>query len=105
MWKTTKEYPYQNLSLDDIEGEIWEDIPGFDGYYLISNFGRVKRQRREVQCRDGAIRVKAEKIIKLKVVRSGNNFKKDYTFFLIGKFILEERIFAFSVARMVYYCF
>lgn len=33
-----KWYP---LSLDDLDGEIWRDIDGFDGYQ-ISNFGRVK---------------------------------------------------------------
>lgn len=26
-----KEYPYQNLSLDDIQGGVWEDIPGLAG--------------------------------------------------------------------------
>jgi hypothetical protein len=29
--------PYQNKSLADIKGEIWKEIPGLDGYYLISN--------------------------------------------------------------------
>ena len=34
--------PYQNLSLEDIQGEEWRDIPGWEGYYQISNFGRAK---------------------------------------------------------------
>lgn len=33
---------YKNLSLENIEGEIWKDAIGFEGYYEISNFGRVK---------------------------------------------------------------
>lgn len=34
--------PHKNLSLDDMEGEIWKDIQGYDGYYQVSNLGRVK---------------------------------------------------------------
>lgn len=26
-----------------MENEIWKDIPGFEGIYLVSNYGRVKR--------------------------------------------------------------
>jgi hypothetical protein len=33
---------YKNLSLEDIEGEIWKDIKDFEGLYKISNMGRVK---------------------------------------------------------------
>ena len=40
--------PHQNLSLEDIEVEIWKDIEGFDGYYQISSFGRVKSLSREM---------------------------------------------------------
>jgi hypothetical protein len=34
------------LSLEDLEGEIWKDIIGFDGSHSVSNFGRVKREQR-----------------------------------------------------------
>lgn len=34
------------LSLDDLDGEIWHDMFGFDGLYSVSNFGRVKREFR-----------------------------------------------------------
>lgn len=33
---------YKNLSLENIEGEIWKDIIGFEGYYQVSNMGRIK---------------------------------------------------------------
>lgn len=29
-----------------MENEIWKDIPGYEGYYQVSNFGRVKSLRR-----------------------------------------------------------
>lgn len=28
----------------DIKNEIWKDIAGYNGYYQISNYGRVKRK-------------------------------------------------------------
>lgn len=33
----------EKISLNNLEGEIWEDIPDYDGY-MISNYGRVKSQ-------------------------------------------------------------
>lgn len=98
------EYPYQNPSLEDIEGEVWEDIPGLDGCYLVSNLGRIKRQRRQIQKSNGAICVMQEKIIKPKVAKLINNLKKDYTFCLMGKVVLQGKDVAFSLARLVYYC-
>jgi len=34
------------LSLEDLDGEIWNDVYGFDGLFLVSNLGRVKRELR-----------------------------------------------------------
>jgi hypothetical protein len=34
-------YPFQNLSQESMKGEKWADIPGFDGAYSISNYGRI----------------------------------------------------------------
>ena len=33
---------YRNLSLENMENEIWKDIEGYEGLYQISNMGRVK---------------------------------------------------------------
>lgn len=33
---------YLNLSIDDIEGEVWKDIKGYEGLYQVSNMGRVR---------------------------------------------------------------
>lgn len=46
---------YKNLSLENIVEEIegivfveeWKDILGFEGYYIASSFGRIKRLKRE----------------------------------------------------------
>ena len=100
-----KEYPYLNYHLSSLPGEEWEDIPGLDGYFLISNYGRIKRQEYEMQYRNGAIYMKPEKIIKPQIIRQPNKFKKDYTYFLAGRVTLSGRRFNLTLARMVYYCF
>ncbi|MBR0061790.1 MAG: HNH endonuclease, partial [Selenomonadaceae bacterium] len=35
--------PYYPLTLENLDGEEWKEIEGFDGVYQISNFGRTKR--------------------------------------------------------------
>lgn len=35
------------LSLEDFEGEVWKDIPGYKGWYQVSNFGRIKSVDRQ----------------------------------------------------------
>ena len=41
-----EQYIWKNLDLSDLEDEIWKGIVGFDGFYEISNLGRVKSFRR-----------------------------------------------------------
>ena len=40
---------YKNLSIEDIPGEIWKDISGYEGLYQVSNYGRVKGLERQVR--------------------------------------------------------
>ena len=40
--------PYENLSLEDMEGEVWKDVVGYEGLYQVSNLGRVKSLDRYV---------------------------------------------------------
>ena len=48
-----------------LEGEEWRDIDCYDGYYQISNYGRIKSLPRVINCKNGATRIKPEKILKL----------------------------------------
>src|SRR5258707_264481 len=102
---TLKEYPYQNLSLKNIKGEKWKNIPGLEGYFLISNFGRVRRLEYEMEYRNGAIYIKPEKIIKPILIKKPNRYKNDYTLFLTGRVTLEGIRHNFMLSRLVYYCF
>lgn len=36
---------YKNLSLEDLSGEEWRDVVGYEGLYQVSNLGRVKSLR------------------------------------------------------------
>lgn len=50
---------YKNISLEDLPGEEWRDVVGFEGFYKVSSIGRIK-----------AIHGK-EKIIKTSLDRRG----------------------------------
>jgi hypothetical protein len=51
--------------------EIWKDIEGYEGYYQVSNLGRVKSLRREVACKNGMVKTVKEKILKQKTRNDG----------------------------------
>lgn len=100
-----RKYAYLNLTLKNIKGEKWKDLPELDGYYIISNFGRVKRLPYEMQYRNGAIYLKPEKIIKPGIVKQRNNYKRDYKYFLVNRVKLNGKRYNLSIARLVYHCF
>jgi hypothetical protein len=100
-----QKYPYQNITLQNIKGEKWKDIPGLEGYFVISNFGRIKRLEYETQYRNGAIYIKPEKIIKPYLVKQPNRYKKDQTLFLAGRVKFDGVRHNFMLSRLVYHCF
>jgi NUMOD4 motif/NUMOD1 domain len=97
--------PYQNTSLTNINGEKWKDIPMLEGYFLISNYGRVKRLEYEMQYRNGAVYTKPEMIIKPFVIKAKNILIQDFTRFLVNRVTLDGARYNITIARMVYYCF
>ena len=100
-----KNYNYQNTSLKNLKGEIWKDFIDLDGYYLISNYGRIKRLEYKKQYKNGAIYTLPEKIIKPWVTKAKNKYKNDFTLFLATKVIINKVNTHISIARMVYYHF
>ena len=53
--------------------EIWKDIEGYEGYYQVSNLGRVKSLERTINhktCYGGLYHIK-ERILKLKIEKDG----------------------------------
>lgn len=57
-------HPYLDCLLADLEGEEWRDIIGYDGIYLVSNFGRIKACQREISMGLGRYKIQPEKIRK-----------------------------------------
>src|SRR5579872_3846816 len=96
-----KEYPYQNLSLKNMKGERWKDIPGFEDEYQLSNYGRLKSRDRyvdygKVDCfRPGRIK-------KLHLTVSARNRSKVDLQMQLHK---DGTRYRFSVVRYVYSLF
>src|ERR1700737_5608944 len=101
----SKQYPYQNFSIENIKGERWDDIPRFDAYYLISSFGRIKRLKREVVYPNGRPRTLSEKIKVTCLVKAPNEELEDFTFHLNASIQVNKKTYRFSVRRLVYCCF
>ncbi len=40
---------YKNLGIEDLGGEVWKDVVGFEGMYMVSNLGRVKSLERQAK--------------------------------------------------------
>ncbi|MFT3705486.1 MAG: NUMOD4 domain-containing protein [Agriterribacter sp.] len=100
-----KEYPYQILVLNNIKGEKWKDIPALEGYYKVSNFGRIKRLPYEMQYKNGAIYLKEERIIKPMIIKKRNTVKNDFASFLCNRVIFNKVKYNFTLSRLVYSCF
>lgn len=100
-----KNKPYLNRSLKNIKGEKWKDIPGMEGYFKISNFGRIKRVAYQAIYKNGMLYNEQEMIMKPSLSRHYNNYMKDYTSYLRGRIVLEGVYYSFTISRMVYNCF
>lgn len=59
--------------MEDLKGEVWKDIAGYEGLYAVSNLGRVKSLAREITC---GVK-KGKRLVKEKIkcigTYSGNN--------------------------------
>lgn len=51
--------------------EIWKDIKGYEGYYQVSNFGRIKSLKRCIYRKDGTKCSVKEKILKNSICGRG----------------------------------
>lgn len=103
--KTRQHYPWQDRAIASQANERWKDIPGLEGYYRVSTFGRVKREALEIFCCNGQIRRVKSKMMKVELCSQKNSFVKDEIYFLRTKIMLSGRVYQFSIQRLVYYCF
>src|SRR5688572_9841415 len=54
----------KNYSLEDIEGEEWKDVVGFENLYQVSNLGRIKSLNKLVNTKWDKKRLVKERIMK-----------------------------------------
>lgn len=86
--------------------EVFKDIPNYEGYYQISNLGRVKSLERTITRRDGFVRRVCEKIIEPSTARiedpkSGKLYTN--TVFCFRKDLKTEMIPAVHVILSAFY--
>lgn len=55
-----------------MKNEIWKSIKNYEGYYEVSNFGRVKSLTKEWVAGKGSIRKKGETILRFSKVKARN---------------------------------
>lgn len=103
--KKQKEYPCNNRLLKDLKGETWNDIPGLDGLYLVSSFGRIKRLKREIIYSNDRVITLSEKIKRTSVCKAPNEELGDFTLHLQVSVQVNRGTYRFSVRRLVYCCF
>lgn len=77
--------------------EIWKDIKNYEGFYKISNLGRVKCLERTVNC-NGGVRIVPEKILKNNV----NHYRNNYESVMLSKEGKAERL---RIHRLVAFAF
>lgn len=98
-------YPYQIKSLKDLKGEVWKDIPGFDGYYQISSLGRVKSLDREIpHPRLGKQFVRGQ-ILSQSVAKNRNIKTGEPSIDLRASLAKENQQYYFNTRRLVYTVF
>jgi hypothetical protein len=100
------ELPYENLSLISLPKERWKEIPGFEGYYKISNYGRVRTVPHEtVNNVHGGVYTRKERLLKAHVIKKVNKTLKEETYGLNITLSKDGIRYNFQIARLVYYLF
>ena len=93
-----------NLSLEDLSGEEWMLIKGFENY-AISNYGRVKSLERSFVNAYGGKHKLQDRIMKLQACRYLNKYLKAHFYSVRCNLCTEGKSYGKSVARLVYYHF
>lgn len=99
------QYPYEIKTLDDLPGEEWKPLKGFESSYMVSNLGRVKSLDRYVKHRSGKPVLVPSKVLSQTVYKYYNKFTDDYTHALRTAISNEGKRHDLQVRRVVYQAF
>lgn len=97
--------PYRDKSLKNLKGEKWKAIPGVEGVFEISNFGRIKSLAKEIHYTNGKVIHRKESIIMAGISPAPNYYTGDFTYQLAANLTTGKKVCRFSIARFVYNCF
>ncbi|HTE23632.1 NUMOD1 domain-containing DNA-binding protein [Flavitalea sp.] len=102
MPKDYNKYPFRNMLLENMPGEEWGDLPGFDGYTCVSNYGRVWSYARLVELSTGQCYYTKDMFRKQSIAKSYNQYTKEYSEQLRVKIRYGGINHSFMVNRLVY---
>lgn len=94
------QYPYQNRSSEDMEGEEWKVISGFNDLFYVSNLGRVKSFARSVSGKIIAQRLytKGEGLLAFKISVDGKEHEFRTAAIVYQTFIRELDFKLYNIA-------
>jgi hypothetical protein len=100
-------YPYENLSLVNLSRERWKGIPGFEGIYKISNYGRILSLSRKLSMNTphGGEYISQEKVRRPKLDVKINKTINEPLYTLVTSLSKDGVSYHFSLARLVYFAF
>jgi len=70
-------YAFQELLIENLEGEAWKDVPGLEGHYKVSNLGRVKSLDRTVPHKRYGTQFIKGRMLRQKTVKDFNSLTGD----------------------------
>lgn len=100
-------FAFRNKSFQDLQGEIWKEIPisAFEGNILISSYGRVKSLERLVQRPNGKLGIKPEKILSPYIEKVEMKKNKN-VWYVVGICIgYDKKFYNLLISRWMYYLF
>jgi len=90
--KKYKPFYTNDYTIEDLENEVWKDIPSLKNMYQASNMGRIKSKEREV------IKEKGRSYIKPQQLLSPNNNGRDYLSVMLA---IDGKYFRRYIHRLV----
>lgn len=98
-------YPFRNTDVKNLKGEIWKDVPGYEGYYQVSNMGRVRSLDRTIPHPRLYRQFVKGRILKQKAVKDFNRTTGDAMISLQVALAMENTTHYHNVRRLVYTAF
>ena len=98
-------YPYQNISKENLPGEVWMEITGTDGYVVISYLGRVKSLDRWVTTSNGRSVYYKGRVLKQSIIKYQNKVIGDFIPELVCTAQYGGSKIRIRVHRLVYHLF